>query len=97
MPASQLDPVLESNRYTVGDLPKQVGAKDSGIPRPGPAALRSDIVPSPMQCLLLSRGRVRSESYEARGTRGPTFEEPTLSHVKFRQERQQNAGEFPAP
>lgn len=73
MPASQLDPVLESNWYTVENLPEEVGAQGSGTPGPDPAALRSDAHsgPSPIQCLLLSRRRARSESPEVRVTRGP--------------------------
>lgn len=71
MPASQLDPVLESNRQTVGDLAKEEGAQGGGIPGPGTAALKSDACSgqSPNQCLFLTWGRARSEP-KAQGTGG---------------------------
>lgn len=71
MPASQLDPVLESNQQTVGDLAKEEGAQGGGIPGPGTAALKSDAWAgqSPNQCWFLSWGRARSEP-QAHGTGG---------------------------
>lgn len=71
MPASQLDPMLESNRQTVGDLAKEEGAQGGGIPGPGTAAPQSDACSgqSPNQCWFLSWGRARSEP-QAQGTGG---------------------------